>query len=1058
MPGAYVADIDGTLVPHMGYPFFIPGVAGHRPPTAPLDLVTTGGLPRHVITGGTVHQVQTPLNFERDLLTATGIELPEDGTDTEKAAMAFHGPQGATPFHDSYTPAGIAAGFEVNGLGPVAGSPYADPCRTDGSPYYGGKNGTPVGNPRIYKASVIELDAQLNKVGWHFNQQRLIVLDGDVEATLAGDRAPEPFVMRANTNDCIDFDHTNLVPSVYQMDDFQVKTPTDVIGQHIHLLKFDVTSSDGSANGWNYEDGTLSPDEVAERIHAFEADGGSWTGSALGVAGPRTTRQRWYIDPIFDNDGIERGLGNIFTHDHLGPSTHQQGGLYGTMLIEPEGSNWRDPETGIMMGSRADGGPTSWRADIIPPDSQESYREFYLEFADFQLAYRDAALLDPVNPPGLKEVGLPFILERQCPPPFPANGPCPEAISAADPGTFVVNMRNEPLATRVNVPGTSKQAAGQAGDLAYAYASNVVRADPKLNAPPTAWPYSGASGPPIGSASSGAQTGDPFTPILRAYEGDKVSIRVQVGAHEEGHNFNIHGVRWLQQFQSPNSGFRNSQMMGISEYFRFEVPALGGVKGGLGFEDYLYETGSSTSARWNGSWGLMRTYSDITENLAPLPNNADGKVPPNPDKREFQGACPRSAPSRKYSVLAVQAADVLPGGTLVYNQAGGLHDPTALMYVMKADIEKKSGKLKSDRRVEPLVLRAAAGECITVTLTNNLPAVLHGPDPAFPTNTADLAGFNLLPMIVPHFNANQLAPSSEVGLHPQLVEYDMGKNGDGMNIGFNPVQTVGPGGVVKYEWYAGKVDYDRDTGDRTAVPIEYGAINLSGADAIKHSNKGLVASLVVEPEGSSWVEDVDEDGKKTRSSATVTHPGGSFRDFVVMFQDDINMRFPDGSAVPIVAEEEEPEDSGGKGINYRTDPVWLRLGIGPTAVAQITRLVDFTDAFVGDPETPIFVAAAKEEVRFRVLKAGGHNRNHVFTLNGHIWPRHPFNADSSEIDRSNLKTFWHGEQMGHGPTNHVNVVPLDGAGGTNGVTGDYLYRDMTPIHAYNGIWGILRVE
>jgi hypothetical protein len=459
----------------MGYPFYIPGVAGHRPPTAPLDLVTTGGLPRHVIDGGTVHQVQTPLNFERELLTATGFELPEDGTLAEKAAMAFHGPQGAAPFHASYTPDGTPAGFEVNGLGPVAGSPYADPCRSDGTPYYGGALGTQVGNPRVYKASVIELDAQLNKVGWHFNQQRIIVLDQDVDASLSGDRPPEPFVMRANTNACIDFDHTNLVPSVYQMDDYQVKTPTDVIGQHIHLVKFDVMSADGSANGWNYEDGTLSPDETAERIHALEAPGGSWTGSPLGNAGPRTTRQRWYVDPIFDNDGNERGLGNVFTHDHFGPSTHQQGGLYATMLIEPEGSSWRDSETGVMLGSRSDGGPTSWRADIIPADAQESYREFYLEFADFQLAYRDAALLDAVNPPGRAEVGLPFILQRRCPPPFPPQGPCPEAISSEDPGTYVVNMRNEPIATRVNDPGTIKQAAGQAGDLAYAYASNVRR-------------------------------------------------------------------------------------------------------------------------------------------------------------------------------------------------------------------------------------------------------------------------------------------------------------------------------------------------------------------------------------------------------------------------------------------------------------------------------------------------------------------------------------------------------------------------------------------------------
>ena len=55
------------------------------------------------------------------------------------------------------------------------------------------------------------------------------------------------------------------MPNYYELDNFQVRTPTDILGQHIHLVKFDVTSSDGAGNGFNYEDGTFSPDEVRER-------------------------------------------------------------------------------------------------------------------------------------------------------------------------------------------------------------------------------------------------------------------------------------------------------------------------------------------------------------------------------------------------------------------------------------------------------------------------------------------------------------------------------------------------------------------------------------------------------------------------------------------------------------------------------------------------------------------------------------------------------------------------------------------------------------------------
>src|SRR5262249_41379714 len=65
-----------------------------------------------------------------------------------------------------------------------------------------------------------------------------------------------------------------LVPNYYELDDFQVRTPTDIIGQHIHLVKFDVTASDGAANGWNYESGTFGPKEVRDRIHAITNLGG----------------------------------------------------------------------------------------------------------------------------------------------------------------------------------------------------------------------------------------------------------------------------------------------------------------------------------------------------------------------------------------------------------------------------------------------------------------------------------------------------------------------------------------------------------------------------------------------------------------------------------------------------------------------------------------------------------------------------------------------------------------------------------------------------------------
>jgi hypothetical protein len=53
-----------------------------------------------------------------------------------------------------------------------------------------------------------------------------------------------------------------------------------------------------------------------------------------------------------------------------------------------------------------------------------------------------------------------------------------------------------------------------------------------------------------------------------------------------------------------------------------------------------------------------------------------------------------------------------------------LHDPTAILYVRKADLDPGTGKLKAGVPVEPLVLRANAGDCISITLENRLPSVM----------------------------------------------------------------------------------------------------------------------------------------------------------------------------------------------------------------------------------------------------------------------------------------------------------------------------------------------
>ena len=604
--------------------------------------------------------------------------------------------------------------------------------------------------------------------------------------------------------------------------------------------------------------------------------------------------QRWFVDPVVNAKGVDRGLGTIFTHDHLGPSTHQQIGLYATVLAEPAGSTWFHAETGepLYSGARQDGGPTSWQAVVSTGDldgdgKNDSFREFFLEYSDFQHAYEAGVYVGAgpngvpnpqafpatadsfryaINPPVRNNAStlLEGVVEVQggqvpgCP-----TRPCPQAISVDDPGMFVVNYRNEPLALRVYDPNKvgpdgkrGMQADGLGGDLAYAMQSRTDRAIPAMNLAPNL--VTAATGPTGGTTlfpphinRGGAEPGDPFTPMLRTYTGDNVRLRVHAGGHEEEHNVTLHGVKWLQSGSgfgnSSNSGWRSSQMIGISEQMGFNAPVSMISSSAATTGDYLYSMDASLEGYWSGIWGVMRNYTAQRSDLFALPNNA--KPAGMRNTVAFDGICPRISANpngigtrptvqRNYEVVAALANDILrnplnlsigdpagigqhvggplnpAGGTLVFNsrtvsipqvtvtdpedgetftiggQSGPLHDPTAILYVRKGDLDPITGKLKPGVPVEPLVLRAAAGDCINITLENRLPIVM--PDL---TQTAVMQGMvkrdrnNGLGATT--FSNNLMRPSSHVGLHAQLLAYDITKS-DGTNVGANPIQTVPP--------------------------------------------------------------------------------------------------------------------------------------------------------------------------------------------------------------------------------------------------------------------------
>ena len=481
------------------------------------------------------------------------------------------------------------------------------------------------------------------------------------------------------------------------------------------------------------------------------------------------------------------------------------------------------------------------------------------------------------------------------------------------------------------------------------------------------------------------------------------------------------------------------------------------------------------------------------------------------------------------------------GGTLVYNartttvnppvddlglpvpgqtaHSGPIHDPTAILYVRLSDLDiidptkpacqngaipgipgkandKCPVRLKPGMKVEPLVLRAVAGDCVEVTLYNRLPVKM--PDlPTFSSLQGIVKRDRLNPQGSTTFNANLIRPSNKVGLHAQLVALDVTKD-DGANIGQNLEQIVTPGAGDKevYRWYAGDVAAEKVAGGvtLTATPVEFGGSGLIPADKIKQGRKSLVGGLSILPRGvASFTED---DGRGSllvsdgHQAATYTHPttGKTVRDFMVVMTKDNDHRYADGYPVQHLNGEgvgipEDSQDSTGMSLNYGIEPLWFRFGLSPnTCFGNQTNCFGgvanahsaYSNSIIaGAVQTPVFAVNAGDEVRMHIAVPHSTSRGSTFHIHGHVWQRDPYicpnqarNGLAGACSMGGVGSRAIGENpIGFGQGGQESLTPyahftsrLPSAGGVDKVTGDYLFRDQAGFGNTSGLWGISRVR
>jgi FtsP/CotA-like multicopper oxidase with cupredoxin domain len=459
------------------------------------------------------------------------------------------------------------------------------------------------------------------------------------------------------------------------------------------------------------------------------------------------------------------------------------------------------------------------------------------------------------------------------------------------------------------------------------------------------------------------------------------------------------------------------------------------------------------------AYGALLPEVDGRQSLQPLPNN------PNPTSlaesrdliEEGYAAAPKEK-QRNFDVTAV-AASALPGGLLVYN-APKLKTAQAVLYFQTEDLDFTGGKvaLKKDRPLEPLILRAAAGDWIRVTLRNAIPS----DDPAvrlpqtLPYGTP-FSGNIDNPGALPQVN---MLTSALVGLHPQLVAFNPIK-ANGVRVGFNKNYLLGPGpnpnpqpGMPPvgsdFYWYAGEVSLDSQ-GKVQGKPIEFDATNLTPTDPLLQAQFGMVGALIIEPEGATW----RRADLTSRATVDVKAPNANvFREFVVIDQNMV-------ANAPSKTAPFAPAQGKIGAINYRTEPRGLRIPSAnvPASPQGYSQL--FSNSVNNppvDPQTPVFVAAAGTPVRFRLLVPSTSTSNAVaappvFIVSGHNFQQEPYIEDSTMIGFNPLSET-HGAVRG-GVGDKFDLL-FQSAGGHGKVAGDYLYLTYQTA-GVAGTWGLFRV-
>lgn len=715
---------------------------------------------------------------------------------------------------------------------------------------------------------------------------------------------------------------------------------------HVQGLRYDVLTSDGANVGNN-------PDTTAQNFIQYV-----WYAEKEGVY-------------LFSDMGDPRGSED-------GTNVH---GLFGAVIVEKPQSTWFDPATGEEIES-------GLFADIYNPASP-AFREYAVFFHD-ELEIKNKDGQQPVDP----HTGLPN-------------------------GTTGISYRSEPMRNRLPLEEIHHVVTGE--DISM-----------------SSWPY-----------------GDPAPPILRAYAGDPSKIRLIHGGVKETHVFHLHNHQWRLDPDDPKSTIIDSISISPQECYTLDIlygaGSLTRTIGDVIFHCHLYPHFHE------GMWTLWRIFDRLEDGTGEYPDGTpierllplkDRPCPPEKDllhpgypnfiNGEF-GERPLQPPlgildennNNKIIPTPIEAANFVPGfapgalysqtcqcncpkdikvfelavvqANIIYNRYGW-HDPQGRFFVLKEDIERhgtlenylekvNSGKIKP----EPLVIRANAGDCIEIRLTNFLPEFIEESPFQLKTLT-DIAAF-----------------------HIHLVKFDTIVS-DGAANGWNNIAGAGRYETLIERFYANE---------------ELNTVFFHDhLFANSHQQHGMFGALIIEPAGSVFLNPKNGKPLKSGANAVIKKANGeSYREFA-MFVHDFALLF-DKHGKPLNPPEHpgSDDDPGVMGISYRCEPMRERLKKknDPSHI--------FSSRRYGDPATPILETYPGDPMVIRLLD-GAHEEQHAFNINGMSWRKEITDAVSPLVAE---------QTIGISEAFNIRVDEYYGEG-------DYLYYFGGIDDIWLGLWGIIRAH